>query len=65
MGAVRVINDDDHFQGELNSAGTKLVVVDFTASWYVSEGYIFSIQVKYIIVELNPYVYSSFSITWG
>lgn len=33
MGAVRVINDDGHFHGELASAGTKLVVVDFTATW--------------------------------
>lgn len=34
MGAVRVINDDGHFLGEMSSAGTKLVVVDFTATWY-------------------------------
>ncbi|XP_033213505.1 thioredoxin-like protein 1 isoform X1 [Belonocnema kinseyi] len=33
MGAVRVINDDSHFHGEMSSAGTKLVVVDFTATW--------------------------------
>ncbi|XP_070148882.1 thioredoxin-like protein 1 [Polyergus mexicanus] len=33
MGAVRIINDDRHFHGELASAGQKLVVVDFTASW--------------------------------
>ncbi|XP_029032748.1 thioredoxin-like protein 1 [Osmia bicornis bicornis] len=33
MGAVRVINDDGHFYGEIASAGTKLVVVDFTATW--------------------------------
>ncbi|XP_011176206.1 thioredoxin-like protein 1 [Solenopsis invicta] len=33
MGAVRVINDDRHFNGELTNAGQKLVVVDFTASW--------------------------------
>ncbi|XP_032689226.1 thioredoxin-like protein 1 [Odontomachus brunneus] len=33
MGTVRVINDDRHFHGELASAGHKLVVVDFTASW--------------------------------
>lgn len=31
--AVRVINDDAHFQAELSSAGVKLVVVDFTATW--------------------------------
>jgi len=33
MGIVRVLNDDGQFHGELASAGTKLVVVDFTASW--------------------------------
>lgn len=33
MGAVRIINDDGHFHGELGNAGTKLVVVDFTATW--------------------------------
>ncbi|XP_015522647.1 thioredoxin-like protein 1 [Neodiprion pinetum] len=33
MGAVRVINDDNHFLGEMSRAGTKLVVVDFTATW--------------------------------
>lgn len=31
--AVRVINDEAHFQAELSSAGVKLVVVDFTATW--------------------------------
>ncbi|XP_017479593.1 PREDICTED: thioredoxin-like protein 1 [Rhagoletis zephyria] len=31
--SVRVINDDVHFQAELSSAGIRLVVVDFTASW--------------------------------
>jgi len=31
--AVRSINDEAHFQTELASAGIKLVVVDFTASW--------------------------------
>lgn len=30
---VRVINDEAHFQAELSSAGVRLVVVDFTASW--------------------------------
>ncbi|XP_011301503.1 thioredoxin-like protein 1 [Fopius arisanus] len=33
MGLVRVVNDDRGFPGELSSAGTKLVVVDFTATW--------------------------------
>ncbi|KZC05551.1 PREDICTED: thioredoxin-like protein 1 [Dufourea novaeangliae] len=33
MGAVRVINDDGQFYSEMASAGTKLVVVDFTATW--------------------------------
>lgn len=33
MSAVRVINDDSHFYGEMASAGAKLVVVDFTAAW--------------------------------
>ncbi|XP_017881940.1 thioredoxin-like protein 1 [Ceratina calcarata] len=33
MGAVRVINDDSQFYGEMASAGAKLVVVDFTATW--------------------------------
>uniref|UniRef100_A0A1B6CN15 Thioredoxin domain-containing protein n=1 Tax=Clastoptera arizonana TaxID=38151 RepID=A0A1B6CN15_9HEMI len=31
--AVRVINDESHFQSELASSSTKLVVVDFTATW--------------------------------
>ncbi|XP_063985355.1 thioredoxin-like protein 1 [Diachasmimorpha longicaudata] len=33
MCLVRVVNDDRGFHGELSSAGTKLVVVDFTATW--------------------------------
>ncbi|KAK9307448.1 hypothetical protein QLX08_002250 [Tetragonisca angustula] len=33
MGVVRVINDDGQFYGEMSGAGTKLVVVDFTATW--------------------------------
>ncbi|EDW17266.1 hypothetical protein AWZ03_009244 [Drosophila navojoa] len=31
--AVRVINDESHFQAELSQAGIRLVVVDFTATW--------------------------------
>ncbi|XP_076764760.1 thioredoxin-like [Xylocopa sonorina] len=33
MGAVRVIKEDSQFFGEIASAGAKLVVVDFTATW--------------------------------
>jgi hypothetical protein len=33
MGSVRVINNDSHFEAEMASSGTKLVVVDFTANW--------------------------------
>ena len=33
MAAVKVVADDSQFQSELSSAGSKLVVVDFTASW--------------------------------
>merc|ERR1712154_391296 len=33
MSAVKVLADDAQFQAELSSAGSKLVVVDFTASW--------------------------------
>ena len=33
MTSVTVIQDDAHFHTELASAGTKLVAVDFTASW--------------------------------
>jgi cytochrome bd-type quinol oxidase subunit 1 len=33
MGSVRVINNDNHFDAEMASSGTKLVVVDFTATW--------------------------------
>lgn len=31
--AVRVINNDSHYHREMSAAGSKLVVVDFTASW--------------------------------
>lgn len=31
--SVREINDENHFQAELTTAGIKLVVVDFTAAW--------------------------------
>ncbi|XP_078036096.1 thioredoxin-like [Augochlora pura] len=33
MSAVRVILDDVHFYAQMACAGTKLVVVDFTATW--------------------------------
>ncbi|XP_076235201.1 thioredoxin-like [Calliopsis andreniformis] len=33
MGAVRIINDDSQFYEEMSNARTKLVVVDFTATW--------------------------------
>lgn len=32
--SVREINDESHFQAELTGALQKLVVVDFTATWY-------------------------------
>lgn len=32
-GNVKVIGDDSQFRPELTNAGSKLVVVDFTASW--------------------------------
>lgn len=31
--SVKSINDESHFQAELQAAGIKLVVVDFTATW--------------------------------
>ena len=34
MGVVRVIGEDIQFPLELNAAGTKLVIVEFMASWY-------------------------------
>ena len=34
--AVRVLAEDSQYALEMNAAGTKLVVVDFTASWLVS-----------------------------
>ena len=33
MSAVKVVPEDSFFQTELASAGAKLVVVDFTATW--------------------------------
>ncbi|XP_077285066.1 thioredoxin-like [Arctopsyche grandis] len=33
MGLATVITGEGHFQGEMAAAGTKLVVVDFTATW--------------------------------
>jgi hypothetical protein len=33
MGSVRIINNDNHFEAEMATSGTKLVVVDFTATW--------------------------------
>ncbi|XP_066253640.1 thioredoxin-like protein 1 [Euwallacea similis] len=33
MGFVKAVTDEANFQAELANAGTKLVVVDFTASW--------------------------------
>eukprot|EP00088_Acartia_fossae_P059851 TRINITY_DN71565_c0_g1_i1.p1 TRINITY_DN71565_c0_g1~~TRINITY_DN71565_c0_g1_i1.p1 ORF type:complete len:287 (-),score=72.50 TRINITY_DN71565_c0_g1_i1:75-935(-) len=33
MSAVKIMQDDSQFQSELAAAGSKLVVVDFTASW--------------------------------
>jgi len=31
--ALRVLADDSQFMVEMNAAGTRLVVVDFTATW--------------------------------
>ena len=33
MSSVKQMQDDSQFQAELAAAGSKLVVVDFTASW--------------------------------
>ncbi|XP_072389125.1 thioredoxin-like protein 1 [Diabrotica undecimpunctata] len=33
MGSIRAITDETHFQTELTNAATRLVVVDFTATW--------------------------------
>lgn len=33
---VIVIMNDGHYQSEMTKAGAKLVVVDFTASWWVT-----------------------------
>lgn len=35
MGLIREILDENQFQEELNSSSSKLVIVDFTATWYV------------------------------
>ena len=32
-GNVKILTDDSQFQPELRNAGTKLVVVDFHATW--------------------------------
>ena len=34
VGKVKVLADDGQFESELSSAGSKLVVVNFTAPWY-------------------------------
>lgn len=39
--SVRAIEDDRHFQQELQAAGGRLVVVDFTATWYVALTFFF------------------------
>lgn len=44
--SVRVIEDENHFQAELTAAGIRLVVVDFTASWYVHLTLSISIQIS-------------------
>lgn len=36
-GNVKIISDDAQFRPELANAGSKLVVVDFTASWLVND----------------------------
>lgn len=33
MGTIRVIENENQFYAEMANMGTKLVVVDFTASW--------------------------------
>lgn len=38
MGLATIIENEAHFQTEIGSAGTKLVVVDFTATWWVQTG---------------------------
>ena len=39
-GNVKVLTEDSQFQLELTSAGTKLVVADFFATWY--DGFYFA-----------------------
>lgn len=33
MGAVRIIENESQFYHEMSTMGTKLVIVDFTATW--------------------------------
>lgn len=45
MGSVRLLGEDSHFASELNASGSKLVVVDFTASWLVLK-LVFTLSLK-------------------
>lgn len=51
MGLVRAINDDGHFRSELSNAGMKLVVVDFTATWYTFFVYV---QIMLYETQIDP-----------
>lgn len=51
--SVRAINDDQHFQGELATAGIKLVVVDFTATWLGFLFFIFVLEYAYFLPHLG------------